>query len=77
VGKRIEVKQLFYDIIHTLVHNFGNEIQSKIFINDVPLEIKQIVRYTGQNTLYYDTATSKYTLDDSIIPPEGSAERGT
>ena len=67
VGTRVEVKQLFYDIIQTLVHNFGNEALSKIFINDVPLEIKQLVRYTGNDTLQYNTTTDQYTLDESIV----------
>ena len=67
VGTRVEVKQTFYDIIQTLVHNFGNESLSKIFINDVPLEIKQIVRQTGNNTLYYNTATGQYTINEDVI----------
>lgn len=71
VGTRVEVKQLFYDIIQTLVHNFGNEVLSKIFINDVPLEIKQLVRYTGDNVLYYNNETDQYTLDSSLVDESG------
>ena len=69
VGTRVEVKQLFYDIIQTLVHNFGNESLDRIFINDIPVEIKQLVRYTGENPLYYNVDTSQYTID-----PEGKTE---
>ena len=67
VGEMIEVPQRFYDIIQTLVCNYGGEDLSRIFINDVPLEIKQIVRYIGNNTLYYNTDTGMYTTDNSYV----------
>ena len=67
IGTRVEVKQTFYDIIQTLVCNFGGEALERIFINDIPLEIKQLVRYTGENTLYYNPDTSIYTLDEQEI----------
>jgi len=73
VGTRVEVKQLFYDIIQTLVHNFGNESLDRIFINDVPLEIKQLVRYTGNSPLYFNSDNSQYTLDgDEMSESEGA-----
>ena len=75
VGTRTEVKQTFYDIIQTLVCNYGGEALERIFINDVPLEIKQLVRYTGNNTLYYNSANDYYTLDaDYIVPDEDSGQ---
>ena len=74
IGKRVEKKQLFYDIIQTLVHNFGNEALSKIFINDVPKEIKQIVRQTGSTTLYFNTEDSKYTTDDTYLDKNVNGE---
>ena len=67
VGQRISVPQKFYDIIQTLVCNYGGEALSKIFINDVPLEIKQIVRYVGNDTLYYNDATGYYTTDQDFV----------
>lgn len=72
VGDRVAVPQLIYDIIQTLVCNYGGESLSKIFINDVPLEIKQIVRYIGSGTLYYNTDTGMYTLDDAYVTDEGT-----
>ena len=74
IGQRVEKKQLFYDIIQTLVHNFGNEALSKIFINDVPKEIKQIVRQTGSTTLYFNTEDSKYTTDDTYLDKNVNGE---
>jgi len=71
VGEMIEVPQRFYDIIQTLVCNYGGEDLSRIFINDVPLEIKQIVRYIGNNTLYYNTDTGMYTTDNSYVLNQG------
>ena len=72
IGQRVERKQTFYDIIHTLVHNFGNEAESKIFINDVPLEIKQIVRQVGNSILYYNDATGQYTVNEDIVREDES-----
>ena len=57
VGERVAVPQLVYDIIQTLVCNYGGESLDRILINDVPLEIKQIVRFVGSGTLYYNTDT--------------------
>ena len=51
-GSIASIPQRMYDIIQTLVCNYGGEAMSKILINDVPLEIKQIVRYTGSTPLY-------------------------
>ena len=59
--------QRIYDIILTLVCNFGNEAISNILISDVPLELKQIVRYVGSNPLYYNALTKKYTYDETEI----------
>ena len=66
-GKVIHIRNLIYDIIQTSVANFGNESLAKIIINDVPKEIKQIVRYIGSVPLYYNTATNMYTLDENYI----------
>ena len=60
-GKITSTPQRIYDIIQTLVCNYGGEPISKIFINDVDLEIKQIVRWTSNKTLYLNTKTSQYT----------------
>lgn len=65
IGTRVSVKQRIYDIIRTLVCNYGGESLSKIFINDVPLDLKQIVRQTGSEPLYYKTEGSVYTTDES------------
>lgn len=62
VGKRVNVKQRIFDIIQTAVCNYGGEDIAKIIINDVPLELKQIVRYTGSGTLYFNSKTGVYTM---------------
>ena len=63
VGTRVQVKQLFYDIIQTLVCNYGGEALDKIYINDVPLEIKQLVRQTGNTPLYYRPQGNIYSIN--------------
>lgn len=72
VGDRVSVPQRFYDIIQTLVCNYGGESLSKILINDIPLEIKQIVRYVGSDTLYYNTDTGQYTTDEVYVTEDGT-----
>lgn len=62
VGKPESKKNLIFDIIQTLLINYGNENPAKILINDIPLETKQLVRFTGAGTLYYDHDNSIYSL---------------
>ena len=66
VGNIISIPQRIFDIIQTAVCNFGNEDIAKIIINDVPLELRASVRYVGAETLYYNTATGVYTLDEEV-----------
>lgn len=72
-GSIEHVPQRFYDIIQTAVCNFGGIPISKIFISDIPLQIKQIVRYVGKGTLFYNTATGIYTVDQNAVN-ENSAD---
>lgn len=66
-GTTQNLKQQVYYIIQTLVCNYGGEAMSKIFINDVPLEIKQTVRYVGSTPLYYNTASDFYTMNKNYV----------
>lgn len=59
-----ERSQRVFDIIQTLVANYGEQDIAKIIINDVPLEIKQIVRFVGNGTLYHDTITGYYSTNE-------------
>lgn len=72
IGQMVDLPQLFYDIIQTLVCNYGGEAISRIFINDVPLEIKQLVRYTGSKPLYYNIATGVYTVNADYVTANSS-----
>ena len=73
-GTVTSIPQTMYHIIQTLVANYGGEAISKIFINDVPLEIKQIVRYVGSKPLYYNSKNSVYTLDESYVAIDKEGE---
>lgn len=66
-GTTISVPQKIFHIIQTLVCNYGGEAISKIIINDVPLEIKQIVRYVGSAPLYYNSESNFYTTDQTYV----------
>ena len=61
-GERYQVPQLIFDIIQTLVCNWGGENESNVIINDVPRQIKNIMRFVGDEQLYYHTTDSQYTL---------------
>jgi hypothetical protein len=61
-----------YEIIQTLVCNFGGEPIEKIFINDMPLESKQVVSWTGSEDLYFNTETKRYTTDSSLVDDSGT-----
>ena len=74
IGQVVAIPQLIFDIIQTAVANYGGEAISRIIINDVPLEIKQIVRYTGSAPLYHNTATGQYTTDELYLTEDGTWE---
>ena len=73
-GEEAEEKIKIYQIIQELVNHWGGEQLSKIVINDVPDQIKQIVKWTGDKPIYLhtDKETNKkkyvYTrIDDDDI----------
>ena len=70
-GSVTSIQNRIYDIIQTLVIFYGGEDINKVFINDVPLEIKQIVRWTGSQELFYNTSTDMYTLNANSVTEDG------
>lgn len=66
VGSVISEPNLIYDIIQTLVCNYGGEGISNIIINDVPLEIKQLIRNNSSGSIFYNPATGEYSMDQSL-----------
>ena len=70
-GSITSIQNRIYDIIQTLVIFYGGEDINKVFINDVPLEIKQIVRWTGSQELFYNTSTDMYTLNADSVTEDG------
>ena len=75
IGQPVKIPQLIYDIIQTLVINFGGESASRVIINDIPLEIKQLVSYVGSAPLYHNTATGQYETDELYLTEEGTWEQ--
>lgn len=72
VGEIVSIPQLIYDIIYTAVINYGGESASRIIINDVPLEIKQLVRYVGSAPLYHNFETGQYVTNELYLTEEGT-----
>jgi len=66
VGEIMHVPQRIFDIIQTLVCNFGDEAIAKIIV-EIPLEIRAIVRYVGTETLFYNDSTGVYTEDSDVV----------
>ena len=66
IGSIVSEPNPIYDIIQTLVCNYGGEGIDKIIINDVPLEIKQSVRNVGSGSLFYNAATGEYSTNQSL-----------
>lgn len=66
IGETKNRPQLISDIVRTVVINYGNEAAGHVIVNDIPLEIKQSLRYTG-GKIYYDPAEEdpykKYSLE--------------
>lgn len=51
-GAYITEKILVYNIIRELVHHYGGEDLNNIVIEDVPLRIKRVMKWTGENPLW-------------------------
>ena len=50
----VDKKQvLIYNIIKELVNHWGNEDLNKIIISEVPLQIKQVVKWIGSDPVYF------------------------
>lgn len=76
-GTYIIEKPLIYQIIQEAVNHYGNELLTNILISDIPLQIKQVVKWNGDNPLYLlpiideETGEKVYSIC-SMFPPEDS-----
>ena len=65
---------LVYNIITQLVNHWGNEQLDKIIISEVPLQIKKVVRWTGDSNIYLinegTEAVKNYVLKTSLTSEE-------
>ena len=59
-GQYVEEKVLIYDLIQELVHHWGGESLNNIVIENVPLRIKRVMKWTGDNPLW-------------MVPEEGTS----
>ena len=79
IGTKIAIPQCIYDIVYTLVCNYGHEDEERIYVNDLPLEMKQIVHQKTKDSkennpsLYFkeENGSCMYTLS---APPEGQED---
>lgn len=77
IGQITKVPQRIYDIIQTLVCNYGYEDEERIYVNDIPLEIKQVLRWENSDKpLYFkqDYNSCIYTNEEPADPDDGWRE---
>lgn len=66
-GNSIITKPTIFQLIQELVNHFGGEQISKIIINDVPLKVKQVMKWTGEGPIYRrqsDSQSYEFTLSE-------------
>lgn len=73
-GKYIHQKIKIYDIIKELVNHFGGESLNNIVIEDVPLRIKRVMKWTGDNPLYLVPQNAGDSSDQVIYQAFSSLE---
>ena len=66
INTTVSMPNPIYDIIQTLVCNYGGESIDKIIINDIPLEIKQLVRNCSSGSIFYNPGTGEYSMNQSL-----------
>ena len=66
-GKKVSVKNPIYDIIMTAVCNYGGEAWNKIFVDDINLELKQLVRWMGESPIYYNEETHQFETNEAVV----------
>lgn len=77
-GEYATVKVPVYRIIQEVVNHFGGEDLNNIVIEDVPLRIKRIMRWTGDTPLYLisnggQAEAGTLSYDPQLTPPEEGA----
>lgn len=77
-GEYATVKVPVYRIIQEVVNHFGGEDLNNIIIEDVPLRIKRIMRWTGDTPLYLvsnggQAEAGTLSYDPQLTPPEEGA----
>lgn len=77
-GEYATVKVPVYRIIQEVVNHFGGEDLNNIVIEDVPLRIKRIMRWTGDTPLYLvsnggQAEAGTLSYEPQLTPPEEGA----
>ena len=86
-GQYVTEKVLIYNIIQELVHHFGGEDLNNIIIEDVPLRIKRVMKWSGDNPIYlvpistedytwYNVVEENPTDADGVIQVQNGTDAG-
>lgn len=71
-GEYVEKKVLVYNIIQELVNHYGGEDLNNIVIEDVPLRIRRVMKWTASNPLYMlnaDKSESDFSRTYTVKEP--------
>lgn len=73
-GNSTFVQILMYQLIVELVNHYGEEKLQNIFVNNVPLQIRQLMQYQGDRPLFMEYSNDKnvYTGNYTHIKDEAS-----
>ena len=69
-GETIYKKVLIYDLIQELVNHWGGESLNNIVIEDVPLRIKRVMKWTGDIPLYMRQSGTSGALQWQCYPAD-------
>jgi hypothetical protein len=83
-GQFVSEKVLVYNIIQEVVHHFGGEDLNNIVIEDVPLRIKRVMKWAGDNPMWMIPAENtsaqagnlwySIELEEPAIKPSGTLQ---
>lgn len=72
-GNWIIERPVIYQIITEVVNHFGGEQLSKIFVEDVDLRVKEVMKWRGSTPLYLINEEGNYRMTTNYADAQGSA----
>lgn len=74
-SQRIVEQLLIKDLIKHLVVDFGGEDPNNVIIEDIPDTIRKVMKWIGNESLYYDKNNKTYVTEEPDDFDEGNGDR--